>query len=204
MRTSGWVFKRFAYDGLTDENAVITLDDVHLKTAEPGSMPVPEWGEILQAGSAEIEGDSIRLNLDGSGRGSTGVQKGTALVGDFQATVGFQAENVALESGESRTLALMATNSNGQNNTRVGWTIDKNHVSQFYMTEFLSKGHGADNAHDYTDDWSGRLRIVRQDGNISTYIWKDGDWKVLGNFQRGYPDPVYIGLEVSNEVQEQA
>jgi len=195
----GWVFKRIAYDGLKDVPAVITLEDVHLKTAGSSSLPLPEWDEILQAGSAEIEGDTIRLSLDGSGRGVTAVQKGAALIGDFQATMSFQVENKAPESGESRSLALIASNSNGHNNTHIGWTIDKNHVSQLYTTEFLSVGHASGGAHDYTDDWSGRLRIVRQDGNISTYFWKDEDWSKLGNFQRGYPDPVYIGVEVSNE-----
>ncbi len=200
----GWVFKHVAYDGLKDENAVVTLDEVHLKTAESGSMPVPEWDRILQAGSAEIDGDTIRLNLDGSGKGVTGIQKGTALVGDFQATVRFQAEDKTPESGESRYLALIASNYNGHSNTRIGWVRDANHVSQLYTTEFFSPGKGSDGANDYTSDWSGKLRIVRQDGNISTYFWKDGDWKALGNFHKGYPDPVYIGLEVSNEREASA
>lgn len=195
----GWVFKRSAYDGLTDKTAIVTLDDVRLKTAKPGTLPIPEWDEILQAGSAEIDSKTVRLHLDGSGKGTTGVQKGAALIGDFQATVSFQAENKAPESGESRSLALVASNCNGLNNTHVGWFSDKNHVSQLYTTEFFSAGHGSDSAHDYTNDWSGKLRIVRQGGNISTYIWKNENWALLGNFQRGYPDPVYIGVEVSNE-----
>ncbi|RQW77428.1 MAG: hypothetical protein EHM14_14395, partial [Methanothrix sp.] len=95
----GWVFKRFAYDGLTDKNAIVTLDDVRLKTAEPGTLPIPEWDEILQAGSAEIDGNTVRLHLDGSGKGTTSVQKGIGLVGDFSATVSFQAENRTPESG---------------------------------------------------------------------------------------------------------
>ena len=195
----GWVFKRMAYDGLKDELAVVTLEDVRLKTAEPGTLPVPEWDQILQSGSAEIEGSSIRLRLDGSGRGLTSVQKGLALVGDFQATVSFQAENIAPQSGESRYLALKASNCSGQNSTYVGWISVYGQPSPQYITEFHSVGGGGDNAHDYTDDWSGKLRIVRQDGNISNYFWKNGDWAMAGNFQKGYPDPVYIGLEVCNE-----
>lgn len=200
----GWVFKRSAYDGLTDKGAVVTLDSVHLKTAESGSMPVPEWDQILQAGSAEVDGDRVRLNMDGSGKGVTGIQRGSGLIGDFQATVSFQTEDKTAESGESRTLALTASNYNGHNDTYIGWTIDANHVSQLYTTEFMSTGQGRDGANDYTNDWSGKLRMVRQDGNISTYFWKDGDWKVLGNFQKGYPDPVYLGLEVSNEREASA
>ena len=188
-----------AYDGLTDEPAVVTLEDVRLKTAEPGSLSVPEWDQILQSGSAKIEGSSIRLRLDGSGRGLTSVQKGLALVGDFQATVSFQVENIAPQSGESRYLALKASSCSGQNSTYVGWISVSGQVSPQYITEFHSVGGGGDNAHDYTDDWSGKLRIVRQDGNISNYFWKNGDWAMAGNFQKGYQDPVYIGLEVCNE-----
>lgn len=195
----GWVFKRMAYDGLRDEPAVVTLEDVRLKTAEPGSLPVLEWDQILQAGSARIEESGIHLSLEGSARGLTAVQKGLALLGDFQATVSFQAENVAAQSGESRYLALTASNCNCQNITRIGWISDSGHVSPLYLTEFLSLGYARDGAHDYTDDWGGKLRIVRQEGNISTYFWKNGDWAMLGNFQKGYPDPVYIGLEVCNE-----
>ena len=200
----GWVFKRFAYDGLTDKTAIVTLDDVRLKTAEPGTMPIPEWDEILQAGSAEIDGKTVRLHLDGSGKGTTGVQKTAGLVGDFSATVSFQAENSAPESGESRLLALVASNSNGQNRTYIGWLHDPNHPSQFYVTNFFSSGHGSGSAHDYTGDWSGKLRIVRQDNNISTYFWKDGEWKVLGDFGTGFHDPVYIGMEVTNEQEASA
>ncbi len=200
----GWVFKRFAYDGLTDKTAIVTLDDVRLKTAEPGTMPIPEWDEILQAGSAEIDGKTVRLHLDGSGKGTTGVQKTAGLVGDFSATVSFRAENSAPESGESRLLALVASNSNGQNRTYIGWLHDPNHPSQFYVTNFFSSGHGSGSAHDYTGDWSGKLRIVRQDNNISTYYWKDGEWKVLGDFGTGFHDPVYIGMEVTNEQEASA
>ena len=200
----GWVFKRFAYDGRTDKTAIVTLDDVRLKTAEPGTMPIPEWDEILQAGSAEIDGKTVRLHLDGSGKGTTGVQKTAGLVGDFSATVSFRAENSAPESGESRLLALVASNSNGQNRTYIGWLHDPNHPSQFYVTNFFSSGHGSGSAHDYTGDWSGKLRIVRQDNNISTYFWKDGEWKVLGDFGTGFHDPVYIGMEVTNEQEASA
>jgi hypothetical protein len=200
----GWVFKRFAYDGLTDKNAIVTLDDVRLKTAEPGTLAIPEWDEILQAGSAEIDGNTVRLHLDGSGKATTSVQKGIGLVGDFSATVSFQAENRGPEPGESRLLALVASNSNGQNRTYIGWLHDPNHPSQFYVTNFFSSGHGSGSAHDYTGDWSGKLRIVRQDNNISTYFWKDGEWKVLGDFGTGFHDPVYIGMEVTNEQEASA
>lgn len=195
----GWVFKRMAYEGLKDEPAVLTLEDVRLKTAEPGSLPVLEWDQVLQAGSTRIEESGIQLSLDGSARGLTAVVKGQPLIGDFQATVSFQAENVPPQSGESRYLALTASNSSGQNSTYVGWISDSGHVSPLYTTEFFSSGYARDGAHDYTDDWSGKLRMVRQEGNLSTYFWKNGDWSMLGNFQKGYPDPVYIGLEVCNE-----
>ena len=200
----GWVFKRMAYEGLTDEPAVVTLEDVRLKTAEPGSLPVLEWDQVLQAGSAQIEESGIQLSLDGSARGLTAVMKGLPLIDDFQATVSFQTENVAAQSGESRYLALTASNSSGLNSTYVGWISDSGHVSPLYLTEFLSPRYLREGAHDYTDDWSGKLRLVRQEGNISTYFWKNGDWTMLGNFQKGYPDPVYIGLEVCNEREASA
>lgn len=195
----GWVFKRMAYDSLADEVAAVTLEDVRLKTAEPGSLPVLEWDQVLQAGSVQIDESGIQLRLDGSPKGLTAVMKGQPLIGDFQATVSFQAENIAPQSGESRYLALKASNCSGQNSTYVGWISDSDHISPLYITEFHSVGGGGDNAHDYTDDWSGKLRLVRQDANISTYFWKNGNWTMLGDFQKGYPDPVYISLEVSNE-----
>lgn len=200
----GWVFKRMAYDSLTDEPAVVTLEDVRLKTAEPGSLPVLEWDQVLQAGSARIDESGIHLSLDGSARGLTAVMKGQPLLGDFQATVSFQTENVAAQSGESRYLALTASNSSGQNSTYVGWISDSGHISPLYLTEFFAAWYLREGAHDYTDDWSGKLRLVRQEGNISTYFWKNGDWTMLGNFQKGYPDPVYIGLEVCNEREASA
>lgn len=200
----GWVFKRIAYDGLTDRPSIVTLEDVRLLTAESGSLPIPQWDEILISGSARIDEGSIRLSLDGSERGTAAVQKGKALTGDFQATVTFQAENTPPQSGESRYLALMAYGSSGKNRSSMGWISDSGHVSPLYITEFLSEGQARGDGHDYTDDWGGRLRLVRQGGNISTYFWKEGDWKVLGDFQRGFSDPVYICLEVSNERQAAA
>lgn len=200
----GWVFKRMAYDGLKDDPASVTLEDVRLKTAEPGSLLVLEWDQVLQAGSARIDESGIQLRLDGSARGLTAVVKGQPLMGDFQATVSFQAENVPPQSGESRYLALTASNSSGQNSTYVGWISDSGHISPLYLTEFFAARYLREGNHDYTDDWSGKLRMVRQEGNLSTYFWKNGDWSMLGDFQKGYPDPVYIGLEVCNEREASA
>lgn len=188
---AGWVFKRFAYDGLSSLPSIVTLENVRLNTAESGTLPIPEWDMVLQAGSAEIDGNTVRLQLDGSGKGTTGVHKGTGLAGDFDATVSFQAENKTLEHGESHSLALVASSANGLNRTYISWIHSWDHVAQLYMDLY---------AHDYCKDWNGKLRIVRQSDNISIYYWKDGDWTRLGDIRTGFPDPAYIGMEISNEL----
>ncbi len=197
----GWVFKRMAYDGMASEPAIFTLRDVRLGTAPRDSLPVPDWDTVtfLQAGTAEVQSDSAHLALDGSAPGTVSVQRGKSIQGDFDASVSFRAEEWMQQPGEYRSLALVASSDNGQNRTYMSLAQPDGLPSQRYSTDLGLNDYWPDYAYKDIDDFSGRLRIVRQGGNISTYYWSGGDWVKLGDFGTGFSDPAYIGWEVSNE-----
>lgn len=45
-------------------------------------------------------------------------------------------------------------------------------------------------------DIAGRLRLVRKDGIFTGYVWQDGDWRILADWQSGFTDPVYLDLRL--------
>ncbi len=201
----GWVFKRNAYDGLTSEPAIITLKDVRLTTAPRDSMESPNWDLVQWPGTAIVDNASIRLALNGSVLGDVAVHSGRRFEGDLDAVVRFDAANWTGNEGERRDLALFATDGADKNDVYIGNAqTDGEYTPQIrrYETDLRIDGswgrYQSKDISNLQSDLQGYLRIVRHNGNFSTYYWSECQWVPLADFKTGFTDPVYIGVRIDN------
>jgi hypothetical protein len=196
----GWVFKRMANDGLTSEPAVNTLKGVKLVTAPLGSMEVPEWDVVPGFGEALAENNSIRLALNGTTLGDVAAETGARFAGDLDAVVHFDTSNWTGQDGVFRAICLFASNGDDKNYTNIA-NVQIGTQPQRYQTDLgINKVYGRYNGIK-TSDLQGYLRIVRHNGNFSTYYWSECQWVPLGEFKTGFTDPVYIGVSIANSDQ---
>jgi hypothetical protein len=196
----GLVFKRMANDGLHSEPAVNTLKGVKLVTAPLGSMEVPEWDLVPGFGEALAENSSIRLALNGSALGDAAAYTGERFDGDLDAVVHFDTSNWTGQDGAFRDLRLFATNGDDKNYTYIDISQSGTEPQRYQTDLGINKGYGRYNWIK-TSDLQGYLRIVRHNGNFSTYYWSECQWVPLGEFKTGFTDPVYIGANIANSYQ---
>ena len=196
----GWVFKRMASDGLHSEPAVNTLKGVKLVTAPLGSMEVPEWDVVPGFGEALAENNSIRLALNGTNLGDVATYTGERFAGDLDAVVHFDTSNWTGQDGAYRNLRLFATNGDDKDFAYIGISQSGTDPQRYQTDLGINKGFGRYNWIK-TSDLQGYLRIVRHNGNFSTYYWSECQWVPLGEFKTGFTDPVYIGVSIDNSYQ---
>ncbi|GEM_PF-1047058 len=202
----GWIFKRMAYDAMVNEPAVTTLRDLSLDTAARGSLEISKWDVVQWAGRADVgNGSSARLELDGSRLGGVNVYSGRSYEGDFDAVVRFRAENGTYQPGERFMLFFGAASNDEKNVGYVGLTQADGHL---YLADRYPRRYGTDLglAGSWgrwrwmaTADSEGYLRVSRQNGNISTYVWSECQWQRLDSFESGFSDPAFLFIRLSND-----
>ncbi len=195
----GWVAKRQAYDGLTDEPAHVTLRDVRLVTAARGNLGAEPWDLTSPDGVASVDGEqTLSLSMDGSRLGSTSFQSTEPLSGDFDVVARFQTSNdPARQPGQSR-YALLSMNSGDDKQRAFALWLDSDGLKNTLATNLGRDGGwlGEDRqpAYDTT-----RLRIVRRGDRVSTFRWSDCTWAPLSSYDAAIPEPLYVSVGIGND-----
>ena len=189
---TGWVFKRMAYDGLNDEPAVTTLRDIHLTTAPLGSMPEADWDVISHQGTAIAQGAEVLMTLNGSEDSYIQAYSPGSIIGDFDLTVRFEAPPIEMQPEQERMIQVAVTSNDGKNHAYLRNAITPDwhrNDADMAINEGWNRYHSED-----TQESSGRVRLVRKERVLSGYLWQDGDWVLLADWQDGFSDAVYLDL----------
>lgn len=201
----GWVFKRDAYDGMVSEPANFTLRDVSLATAQNGSLPAPEWDFDQWAGLAQGGNGTVHLELDGTIRGSVSASSGLSMPGDFDVVVRISGQNGTYQQGQRYQITVAAQGQDPVNSSYVEVAFADGYLpmSDRYMLRYATDLKVMDRWVGYrwmaASDTTGYLRMVRTDGNISTYVWSECQWQRLDDFNGGFMGPAYLTLRIANQ-----
>ena len=115
--------------------------------------------------------------------------------------VRFDTANWTGQDGARRCISLFATNGDVKN-----WVYSA--LAQYdaetrrYETDLqIDGGWGRYQYKEISNlqsDLQGYLRIIRHNGNFSTYYWSECEWVPLAEFKTGFSDPIYIGVTIDN------
>lgn len=188
----GWLFKRMAYDGLSDRPAVTTLREVKLRSGPPGSMLEQPWDLVGFAGSIIPFDAQLVMTHDGVRPGYLQAYSPWSIPGDFDLTVSFDAPPLDIQPGQERYIHVAITSNDEKNHAYVRNALTPDW--RRYDVDMAVNGGWYRYHFQDTLDSSGRIRLVRQDGIFSGYYWQDGDWVLLGDWKDGFSDPVYLDL----------
>jgi hypothetical protein len=188
----GWLFKRMAYDGLNEEPAVTTLRSIRLTTAPRDSMPEAGWDIVDYEGMVIPLGAELQMTQDGSAQSYVQAYSPWSIAGDFDLIVRFEAPPLELQPEQERYIHVAVTSNDERNHAyvRSATTPDwQRYDADMAINTVWYRFHYED-----TQESSGRVRLVRKDGIFSGYVWKEGDWVALADWQEGFSDPVYLDL----------
>ncbi len=186
----GWSFKRMAYDGLHDEPVVTTLRDIHLTTAPLETMPQIDWDVVGYQGTVIPLGTEILMAQDGSKPSSVQLYSPWSIAGNFDLIVRYDAPPLKLQPGQERYIHMAVTTNDEKNHAYVrnAQTPDWHRSdSDMRIDGGWYRYHQLD-----TQESSGRVRLMRQDGVFSSFVWKDDDWAAVADWKEGFTEPVYL------------
>ncbi len=187
---AGWVFKRMALDGLNDVPAVTTLRNIRLTTAPLDSMLADEWDVIGYTGTAIALGADLYLFQDGTAKSYSQVYSPWSLDGNFDLIVRYEAPALEPQPGQERYINIAVTTNDEKNHAYVSnaLTADwQRMVADMAINESWYRYFDQD-----TEESTGRVRLVRQEGIVSAYLWQDGDWTLLTDWRDAFSEPVYL------------
>ncbi len=189
---TGWLFKRMAWDGLNDERAITTLRDVRLSTGPLTSMMEDEWDVVGHRGTVIPLGAEIVMTQDGTEGSYAQAYSPWTIDGDFDLTVGFDAAAMEPQPEQERYIHVAVTTNDEANHAYVRNALTPDwhrYDADMAINQGWYRYHYEDTA-----ESSGRVRLVREEGVLSGYIWKDGDWVLVADWQDGFADAVYLDL----------
>jgi len=191
----GWVFKRQAFDDMTKEPNIVTLKNVRLTSAALGTMPVAEWDMVQWAGSAAVQGKTMRLSLDGSRLESVAAHIGQAMYGDFDIAVSFKTDPWTQPRRFGRIQLVARKDADNAAYLNI---LKDDETTLRYATDMGLNGLWDKYQFKETTDASGKLRIARKNGLVTTYYWSGKDWVQLSKFPQQLNGLVFLRLEVRN------
>jgi len=192
---AGWVFKRQAYDDMIKEPNIVTLKNVRLTSAAIGSMPVSEWDMVQWAGSATVQGKTMRLSLDGSRLEGVAAHIGQAMYGDFDIAVSFKTDPWTQPRRFGRIQLVARKDADNAAYLNI---LKDDETTLRYATDMGLNGLWDKYQFKETTDASGKLRIARKNGLVTTYYWSGKDWVQLSKFPQQLNGLVFLRLEVRN------
>ncbi|HMP78058.1 MAG TPA: PDZ domain-containing protein [Pirellulaceae bacterium] len=191
---AGWVFRRMAHDGLVDEPAVTTLSNIQLVSAQLNSMGEADWDAVHFERSTLIASPTqVLLAQDGTDAHPVQALSARSIAGNFDLIASYDAWPTVLRQGEQRSIQLSVASKDENNLVFVRHSLSPE--SQRIETDmYLGGGAGRYRSLETQNAEHGRIRITRQNGILSTYLWHDQDWLQLSDWQLGFEDPLYIDL----------
>ncbi len=189
---AGFVFQRFAVDRLTDVPATMTLTNVRLTSAPLGSMLDDEWDVINNSGAVIPFGASVIMRHDGVRSGELQAYSPWTIDGDFDLTVRIEAPQIEPQPGQERFIAVVVSSPDHKQLAYVrkaqaeGWQRNE--------SDLAIDGRWRRHRYEYTEESSGRFRLVRKNGMFTGYVWQKDAWHPLTDWQTGFSDPVHLDL----------
>jgi len=187
---AGWMFKRMAYDGVPEPPAVTTLRDVRLTSAPLNGMLEDEWDVIGHEGTVAAFGADLFFFQDGTAKSHSQVYSPWTIDGDFDLIVRYDAPALERAPGQERYIHVAVTTNDEKNHAYVRHALTPD--LQRMNVDMAIDGGWYRYFYQDTQESSGRVRLVRQDGLLSGYIWQDNDWLLLSKWGDGFSDPVYL------------
>ena len=102
----------------------------------------------------------------------------------------YDAPPIERQPGQERYIHIAVTNNDEKNHAYVRNALTPDW--QRMDVDMAVNGGWYRYAYQNTQENSGRVRLVRQEGLLSGYVWQDGDWLLLSNWRDGFTDPVYL------------
>jgi len=196
---AGWSIERQSYrDGKSKEPAVCTLSNVTLRSGQRGSLPVSGWDAPPWQGAVAVDGNTVRLTLDGSKLGKALAVRQRRLSGDFDIRATFETQPWAFERSQARSIRLLVTNDSGRNEVYMGQYQQAYMKRRSYRTDVIvNRSDRIGLREEYSDDTDGAFRITRQGGKFTTYYLDSGQWVPASTrFPKGFDDDVFVCFEV--------
>ncbi|HMO92067.1 MAG TPA: PDZ domain-containing protein, partial [Pirellulaceae bacterium] len=191
---AGWVFRRMAHDGLADEPAVTTLKDVQLNSAPLHSLGEPNWDVVRFAGSTVVPSTKqVLLAQDGTDAHPARAYSTREISGDFDLVARYESLSMVLQQGQRRWIQLAVSSRDEKNIAFVRHDLTAE-AERLESDIYINEGGGRYRHVDIQNAGTGRMRIRRQGGVLSTFVWQRDDWMRLGDWSQGFDDPVYIDL----------
>ncbi|MFQ3632080.1 NADase-type glycan-binding domain-containing protein [Roseiflexus sp.] len=187
---AGLIFQRDALDRLVDEPAITTLSNVRLTSAPLESMPEDEWDIVAPGGFAAAFGSEIIIQHDGVTAEPIKVYSQQAIEGDFDLVVRIETPQRQLQPGQERYIFFAVSS---LDNKQIAY-VRKSQTADWQRDDSDMAIGGGWGRYKYRNsaDISGRMRLVRKNGVFTSYVWQDGEWQVLADWQNGFTDPVYL------------
>ncbi len=187
---TGLVFQRIAVDGLVDEPAIATLSNVRLTSAPLESMPEDEWDIVAPGGFAAAFGGEITIQHNGVMAEPIKVYSQQAIEGDFDLVVRIETPQRQLQPGQERYIFFAVSS---LDNKQIAY-VRKSQTADWQRDDSDMAIGGGWGRYTYRNstDISGRMRLVRKNGVFTSYVWQDGAWQALADWQTGFTDPVYL------------
>jgi len=196
----GWLLKRLAHDGLREEPGVFTLRDIRLHTEPLALGALPEWDAFCLNGQVKAKGLDVELALDGSGPGEARVFSGGWLTGDFDVAVGYDAGQWTAQPGETRVWAVGATTGDEKSLFYIAGKRNDEITPQRIYTDVCNGGSWGAYQWVNSEEKTGRFRLVRKAGVVSTFYETPEGWKALSESGRKIEQPLHLMLEANNLV----
>ncbi len=194
---AGWAFRRAA---TADPLGEFTLRDVRLVSQPLGLGEEPDWHTYTHCGTVEAGEAQARLALDGSGLGLAQCMTSALLPGDFEIAVAFALDHPwGLEPGRSRYFSLGVRTTDGKNQAYIGGAVNAETGVPRYHSDLRLNGLWGRYQWANGLEASGRLRLARHEGVVSSYYWKDDGWQPLGQWTDEFRMPVHLQLAAGNE-----
>lgn len=189
---AGFLFKRMAQDGLPSEPAITTLRDVRLATAPLGGM-LDRWWDVVPGSGEVLAGDvDLLMQQDGATPGFVQAYSPWTIEGDFDLIVRYEAAPIQPEPGQQRTIHVAVTSNDGKNHAYIQQLLAAD--KHAYSVDMAVDGAWFRWREAPTEDHSGSVRLMRQDGLLSAYYLQGEEWIRLDAWNDGFSGPVYLDL----------
>lgn len=193
----GWLFRRRAGD-LPQEPGVFTLREIRLHSEPPGLAELPAWDTFCLNGGVEAEGPSVRITLDGKGPGEAYAISGGCLTGDFDVAIRYDTGQWEPRRGETRSWFVAAATGDARQRFHIGGLRNDAADPQRLFSHVCTDGKWGAYGTEVSAAKSGRFRLSRKDGIISTFYETPEGWTPLGETGREISHPLHLWLEASN------
>lgn len=190
---TGLAFKRMAHDHKPDASSVNHLRELILTTGEPSTLSLPKWLDIQVYGSIAAQGLDWSFQHDPDRMGALRKILSQPIAGDFDAVAKVNMGKSKILDGQGYMAGIQVVGNHEKDRTYVVLSDHFTHKGR-YFTDMSVAGHWGDYQWRDTKDKKGWVRLVRQNGIVNSYYYKDGGWVRLDKFERKFEGELHLEL----------